>query len=110
MQTGDADLVTVPPANRSQMDALVGQMGEYDASTDTYGALVDICGYDGSKLAAEKFVPCEAGLLLKNPFVVRMVDRISPWTFYCLTGTSRPPKKARTPISAPVNWMARHSR
>lgn len=72
MQTGDADLVTVPPANRSQMDALVGQMGEYDASTDTYGALVDICGYDGSKLAAEKFVPCEAGLTSENPFVVRI--------------------------------------
>jgi len=72
MQTGDADLVTVPPANRSQMDALVGQMGEYDASTDTYGALVDICGYDGSKLAAEKFVPCEAGVTSENPFVVRI--------------------------------------
>ena len=72
MQTGDADLVTVPPANRSQMDALVGQLGVYDAATGTYSELVDICGYDGSKLAAEKFVPCEAGVTSENPFVVRI--------------------------------------
>lgn len=72
MQTGDADLVTVPAANRSQMDALVGEMSVYDASTGEYGEMVGVCGYDGSKLAAEKFVPCEAGASSENPFVLRI--------------------------------------
>jgi len=72
MQTGDADLAIVPAANRSQMDALVGQMGKYDEATGTYSELIDICDYDGSKLAAEKFIPCEAGVTSENPFVVRI--------------------------------------
>ncbi len=72
MQTGDADLVTVPAANRSQMDALVGEMAQYDAATGKYGELAGVCGYDGSKLAAEKFVPCEAGASSENPFVLRI--------------------------------------
>ncbi len=72
MQTGDADLVTVPAANRSQMDALVGAMAKYDPETGSYGEPVGICGYDGSKLAADKFVPCEAGASSENPFVLRI--------------------------------------
>jgi peptide/nickel transport system substrate-binding protein len=61
MQAGDADLATVPAANRSQMDALVGEFATYDAATNTYGAFQTVCGYDGSKLAAAKFTACAAG-------------------------------------------------
>ena len=72
MQTGDADLVTVPAANRSQMDALVGEIGIYDAALGTYADLVGVCEYDGSKLGAEKFILCEAGASSENPFVLRI--------------------------------------
>jgi len=72
MQTGDADLVTVPAANRSQMDALVGEIGIYDADLGTYADLVGVCDYDGSKLGAEKFILCEAGASSENPFVLRI--------------------------------------
>ena len=72
MQTGDADVATVPAANRSQMDALVGEMGLYSAETGVYGDLVGVCEYDGSKLGAEKFVTCAEGASSENPFVLRI--------------------------------------
>jgi peptide/nickel transport system substrate-binding protein len=37
MQAGDADIAVVPPANRSQMDALVGEKCVYDTSISDYG-------------------------------------------------------------------------
>jgi peptide/nickel transport system substrate-binding protein len=37
LQTGDADMVDVPTANRSQADALVSQMHVYDNASATYG-------------------------------------------------------------------------
>jgi peptide/nickel transport system substrate-binding protein len=61
MQAGDADMATVPAANRSQMDELVGQFATYDAATNTYGELQPVCGYDGSALGAAKFTACAAG-------------------------------------------------
>ena len=36
MQTGDADFATVQVADRSQMDALVGERCEFDVATNTY--------------------------------------------------------------------------
>lgn len=36
MQTGDADVTNVPVANRSQMDALVGEKCTFDMTTNTY--------------------------------------------------------------------------
>ncbi|MBI4762367.1 MAG: ABC transporter substrate-binding protein [Chloroflexota bacterium] len=36
MQAGDADIVAVPAENRSQMDALVGEVCEFDADTARY--------------------------------------------------------------------------
>ncbi len=72
LQTGDVDVADVPAANRSQMDALVGEISEYDPETDTYGPLMQVCDYDGSKLGAEKFVLCEEGQTSTNPFVVRI--------------------------------------
>jgi peptide/nickel transport system substrate-binding protein len=36
MQAGDADIATVPVANRSQMDALVGEKCNYDMATTAY--------------------------------------------------------------------------
>jgi len=61
MQAGDADVATVPPANRSQMDELVGQFATYDEAANTYGPLQPVCGYDGSALGAAKFTACAAG-------------------------------------------------
>jgi len=50
----------------------VGEISEYDPETDTYGPLMQVCDYDGSKLGAEKFVLCEEGQTSTNPFVVRI--------------------------------------
>jgi len=61
MQAGDADVATVPPANRSQMDELVGQFATYDEAANTYGPLQPVCDYDGSALGAAKFTACAAG-------------------------------------------------
>jgi len=61
MQAGDADVATVPAANRSQMDELVGQFATYDAATNTYGELQPVCGYDAAALGAAKFTACAAG-------------------------------------------------
>ena len=61
MQAGDADLATVPPANRSQMDALVGEFATFDVATNAYTPFQTVCGYDGSQLAAAKFTACAAG-------------------------------------------------
>ncbi len=73
MQTGDADVATVPSANRSQMDALVGQFATYDAATNTYGALQQVCGYDASALGAAKFTACAAGATgTGGPFILRI--------------------------------------
>ncbi len=61
MQAGDADIVAVPPENRAQMDELVGDIRIFDQATNSYTAPQEICGYDSSKLAAEKFTVCAAG-------------------------------------------------
>jgi peptide/nickel transport system substrate-binding protein len=66
-QTGDADMVAVPSENRSQVDAMVGAMRVYDLAAGTYGPEVEICGYDPSKQAAEKFIPCGPGETSTNP-------------------------------------------
>ncbi|MCE9645543.1 MAG: ABC transporter substrate-binding protein [Chloroflexi bacterium] len=61
MQAGDADLATVPSANRSQMDALVGIYQVFDTASNTYGPEQEVCGYDETALGAAKFTPCAAG-------------------------------------------------
>jgi peptide/nickel transport system substrate-binding protein len=61
MQTGDADIATVPAANRSQMDALAGAFAVYDPATNTYGPEQEICAYDPTALGAAKFTACAAG-------------------------------------------------
>ncbi|MEP0806321.1 MAG: ABC transporter substrate-binding protein [Chloroflexota bacterium] len=67
LQTGDADIAAVPAENRSQVDALVGSMRVFDLAAGTYGPEVEVCGYDPSKQAEEKFIPCEAGQTSTNP-------------------------------------------
>ncbi|MFZ5858355.1 MAG: ABC transporter substrate-binding protein [Chloroflexota bacterium] len=61
MQAGDADLATVPSANRSQMDELVGVFQVYDPETNTYGPIMEVCGYDAAALGAAKFTACAEG-------------------------------------------------
>jgi ABC-type transport system substrate-binding protein len=73
MQAGDADLATVPSANRSQMDALVGVYQVFDVASNTYGPEQKVCGYDGTALGAAKFTPCEAGKTgTDGPFRLRI--------------------------------------
>jgi len=61
MQAGDADLATVPSANRSQMDALVGIYSVFDLESNAYGSEQEVCGYDDAALGAAKFTACAAG-------------------------------------------------
>jgi ABC-type transport system substrate-binding protein len=61
LQTGDADMVDVPTANRSQADALVSQMHIYDNATATYGPAQQVCGIDSTKLGQAQFEVCPAG-------------------------------------------------
>ncbi len=73
MQAGDADLATVPSANRSQMDELVGAFQVYDAATNTYGPIQEVCGYDAGALGAAKFTACAAGETGNGgPFLARL--------------------------------------
>jgi peptide/nickel transport system substrate-binding protein len=61
LQTGDADMVDVPTANRSQADALVSQMHVYDNTTAAYGPAQQVCGIDSTKLGQAQFEVCPAG-------------------------------------------------
>jgi len=61
LQAGDADIVTVPSENRSQVDAMVGSMRIYDLAAGSYGDEVAVCGYDASQQGQAKFTPCAAG-------------------------------------------------
>ncbi len=61
LQAGDADLVDVPVENRSQADALVGELAVYNTTTGSYDAPQPVCGYDSTKLGVAKFVVCAAG-------------------------------------------------
>ena len=61
LQTGDADVVAVPVENRSQANALVGQLSVYDPATLSYGPTQEVCAYDSSKLGLAMFTVCEAG-------------------------------------------------
>src|SRR5687768_2889390 len=60
-QAGDADVVTVNPEDRSQMDELVGSMSVFDLESNSYGEPVEVCAYDPSQVGAAKFIPCAAG-------------------------------------------------
>ena len=60
-QAGDADVVTVNPEDRSQMDELVGSIRVFDLASNSYGEEVEVCSYDPSQVGAAKFVPCAAG-------------------------------------------------
>ena len=73
MQAGDADLATVPSANRSQMDELVGAFQVYDAETNAYGPIQEVCNYDAGALGAAKFTACAAGETGNGgPFLARL--------------------------------------
>lgn len=61
LQAGDADFADVPVENRSQVDALVGEMRVFDAAANAYGPVQQVCGFDGSKLGVEMFTVCPEG-------------------------------------------------
>ena len=111
MQAGDADIADVPAANRSQMDELVGALQVYDPEANTYGPAAEVCGYDADALGC-----CEVHRLRRwrnrqwRPVPARLGRPALAWTCSCSTGTLPPPRKARTPTSAPATWMAMASR
>ncbi len=73
MQAGDADLATVPSANRSQMDELVGAFQVYNPETNTYDPINEVCAYDPDALGAAKFTACAAGETGNGgPFLARL--------------------------------------
>ncbi len=61
LQAGDADIAIVPVENRSQADALVGEISLYNSDKQSYDPPQTVCGYDSSKLGAAKFTICKAG-------------------------------------------------
>ncbi len=61
LQAGDADVVDVPVANRSQANAMVGELAVYNATTGSYDAPQPVCGYDSAKLGQAMFTVCAAG-------------------------------------------------
>jgi ABC-type transport system substrate-binding protein len=61
LQAGDADVAAVPVENRSQANALVGEIQIYDPTTLTYGPTQKVCKYDSTALGLAMFTVCEAG-------------------------------------------------
>ncbi len=58
LQAGDADIIDVDVASRIQVDPLVGEIRVYDATTDAYGPVQDVCSVDTTKLGLERFTTC----------------------------------------------------
>jgi peptide/nickel transport system substrate-binding protein len=61
LQAGDADIVNVPPENRSQVDEMVGEMRVYDLEAGAYADPQTVCDYDPSQQGAAKFIACAGG-------------------------------------------------
>jgi peptide/nickel transport system substrate-binding protein len=61
LQAGDADVVNVPPENRSQVDEMVGSIRVFDLDSNSYGEEQEVCAYDPSQAGVAKFTPCAAG-------------------------------------------------
>ncbi len=61
LQAGDADIVDVPVENRSQVDAMVKEFQVYDASTNTYGPLQQLCSIDSTQTGPAKYIACKPG-------------------------------------------------
>ena len=61
LQAGDADAVSVPAENRSQVDAMVGTVRVFDLNAGSYADEVEVCSYDSSLQGQAKFIPCAAG-------------------------------------------------
>ena len=59
LQAGDADIIDVDVANRIQVDPLVGEMRVYDATSNSYGPVQNVCAVDTQKLALERFTTCD---------------------------------------------------
>jgi peptide/nickel transport system substrate-binding protein len=72
LQAGDADIVAVPVDNRSQANALVGELKVYDPVTLSYGPVQQVCGYDSTKLGIPMFTICEPGKTGTGPLRVYM--------------------------------------
>ncbi len=59
LQAGDADIIDVDVASRIQVDPLVGEMRAYDATTNAYGPVQNVCSVDTTKLGAARFTTCD---------------------------------------------------
>ncbi len=59
LQAGDADIIDVDVASRVQVDPLVGEIREYDPTTNAYGDVKNVCSVDTTKLGLERFTTCD---------------------------------------------------
>ena len=59
LQAGDADIIVVPAEYRSQVDPLVAEMRVYDADTNAYGDVQNVCGVDTALLGLARFTTCD---------------------------------------------------
>ena len=59
LQAGDADIIVVPAEFRSQVDPMVAQMRVYDADTNAYGDVQNVCGVDTALLGLARFTTCD---------------------------------------------------
>jgi ABC-type transport system substrate-binding protein len=58
LQAGDADIIDVPVDQRVQVDPMVAEIRVYDATTNAYAPVQNVCSVDTSKLALARFTTC----------------------------------------------------
>jgi ABC-type transport system substrate-binding protein len=61
LQAGDADIIDVDPADRAQVDPLVGEFSVFNLDTNEYGPAQQLCIFDSTKLGLERFAACAEG-------------------------------------------------
>ena len=59
LQAGDADTIDVPAEMRVQVDQMVGEIRIYDAETNSYLPVQNVCSVDTSQLGLDRFVICD---------------------------------------------------
>jgi len=59
LEAGDADIIDVDVAMRTQVDPMVGEIVTYDPTTMLYGKSKPVCKIDTAMLGAERFTVCD---------------------------------------------------
>ena len=59
LQAGEADIVSVEPEFRVQVDPMVGEMRVFDLATNTYLPAVDVCEVNTDLNGLDRFTACD---------------------------------------------------